>query len=173
MEKKPTWNCPVCYAKIAFSTVVVDGLFTEILASPRSQDTTEVQFDDVNGTIEWKPIIKEQEVNLCTDSPVRVTHEDATPRKRKRTDEFELVDLADSSSEDESDDLSWTASCKRLTTDFDNSVCYLSSDDEDGSRPLPSSSDSRPLDFTAETTQDDGSCNCDCPAPRLCPNHLE
>lgn len=59
-EKKPTWLCPVCDKKIPFDTLVIDGLFTEILASEAAAITNEVQFIKNNNSVEWSPIVKEE-----------------------------------------------------------------------------------------------------------------
>ena len=114
MELKPTWDCPVCYNKIDFESLVVDGLFTEILESDRVSSTTEVQFDDVNGNIEWKPILKDLNVTVDAESPSASQALKSQPAsqsavKRKRAspvndDVIEIIDLLSSDSDDDSID---------------------------------------------------------------------
>lgn len=43
-ERKPTWNCPVCDKPAVYGTLVIDGYFQDVLASPLvTSDDTEIQ----------------------------------------------------------------------------------------------------------------------------------
>ncbi|XP_076322556.1 E3 SUMO-protein ligase PIAS1-like [Tachypleus tridentatus] len=56
-EKKPTWLCPICDRPADFNNLVIDGLFTEILAKAPS-DCLEVQFYE-NGS--WTPVFSRKD----------------------------------------------------------------------------------------------------------------
>jgi hypothetical protein len=119
-EKKPTWTCPVCDKKLAFSSLVIDGLFTEILASEKTLSVTEVQFDEVNNSIEWSVIKKEEKKaaieakaivpetltssssnsNDSGDGKRRLDDDsDVGPSKKKKA-EPEVIDILSSSDEE-------------------------------------------------------------------------
>lgn len=117
-ERKPTWSCPVCDKKIPFQTLVVDGLFTEILDSNRSERFTEVAFLEKSGasqgftTIEWEPIIKEEKTvkqepkTECGGKRHATAPIDLSPKstsaqaKKSKKDEPEVIDLLSSDEED-------------------------------------------------------------------------
>lgn len=93
--------------------MVIDGLFTEILASDRSSGKTEVQFDEVNGTIEWSPIVKVENKKKVTAVPAPTTKrrsDEETPSLRKKkqchesrvTPVHEVITLDDDDSDEES-----------------------------------------------------------------------
>jgi hypothetical protein len=106
MEKKPKWSCPVCYHKIDFETLVIDGLFTEILASEKSFALKEVQFHDNEGVIEWSSSVNETKESNIVDCPIDLDVDEVfSPGKRKREkkdgSQKEVVDLTlDSDEED-------------------------------------------------------------------------
>ncbi|ESO01330.1 hypothetical protein HELRODRAFT_131399, partial [Helobdella robusta] len=55
-DKKPTWVCPICDKLARYDSLIIDGLFIEILQ--KVKDTNEIQFlEDGN----WKPIVKKQQ----------------------------------------------------------------------------------------------------------------
>ena len=120
-EKKPSWICPsmflmefnelslmnlslVCDKKISFETLVVDGFFTDILATSESEKSTEIAFIEKpsesqggNSTVEWQPIVKEDKkpciASLCgTSSPVasqakRPAEDDSSGQAAKKAKE--------------------------------------------------------------------------------------
>ena len=169
-EKKPTWTCPVCDRKLPFSSLVIDGLFTEILSSDKSLSTTEVQFDEVNGMIEWKPIIKEDKktivdakASMGSKSMTAINElgsqqgvkrkeredsstESASPAKTLKPNEPEVVDIL-SDSEDSKDTVIASPSASQ------SFICPAS--ETTGSIPMVNLSDdegSPPLDFSTSST---------------------
>uniref|UniRef100_UPI00358FF962 E3 SUMO-protein ligase PIAS2-like isoform X3 n=1 Tax=Myxine glutinosa TaxID=7769 RepID=UPI00358FF962 len=65
-EKKPTWVCPVCDRKAPYETLIIDGLFMEILNS--CSDVDEIQFRE-DGS--WSPMRPKKE---CQDVVNTSTH---------------------------------------------------------------------------------------------------
>ncbi|XP_037511101.1 LOW QUALITY PROTEIN: E3 SUMO-protein ligase PIAS3-like [Rhipicephalus sanguineus] len=63
-EKKPTWICPVCGRPAPFSSLVLDGLFTEISVKA-PHDCIEVQFHE-DGS--WAPLVPKNKTSI-TNSP--------------------------------------------------------------------------------------------------------
>lgn len=88
---------------------MIDGLFTEILSSDRTLDKSEVQFDEVNGQIEWSPIVKvenKQKANLVTESSgenvsKRKTEDMSEPSQQRKKKPCHEVITLDSDDEDE------------------------------------------------------------------------
>ncbi|XP_059403861.1 E3 SUMO-protein ligase PIAS2 isoform X2 [Carassius carassius] len=62
-EKKPTWICPVCDKKAAYESLIIDGLFMEILND--CTDVDEIKFQE-DGT--WCPMRPKKEM-LKVSSP--------------------------------------------------------------------------------------------------------
>lgn len=95
--KKPEekWRCPLCNCFVGgLSSLVIDGFFTEVLASPASAKVTDVQFLHVNGTIEWKPIVKEHTLLQIISSAV------SCKKKIKKSRMIEVIDLTNSDDEE-------------------------------------------------------------------------
>ncbi|XP_060739918.1 E3 SUMO-protein ligase PIAS2 isoform X1 [Tachysurus vachellii] len=106
-EKKPTWICPVCDKKAAYESLIIDGLFMEILND--CTDVDEIKFQE-DGT--WCPMRPKKETLKvsspclpkieCT-APVRlsavVPHSE--PSSTKKADVIDLT--LESSSDEESD----------------------------------------------------------------------
>uniref|UniRef100_A0A669DJB1 Protein inhibitor of activated STAT, 2 n=1 Tax=Oreochromis niloticus TaxID=8128 RepID=A0A669DJB1_ORENI len=87
-EKKPTWICPVCDKKAAYESLIIDGLFLEILND--CSDVDEIKFQE-DGT--WCPMRpKKEAVKIPTQSPSYT----------KRADVIDLT-IESSSSDDEED----------------------------------------------------------------------
>ncbi|XP_060613831.2 E3 SUMO-protein ligase PIAS3 [Anolis sagrei] len=63
-EKKPTWTCPVCDKKAPYETLIIDGLFMEILNSVT--DCDEIQFMEDGSWCPMKP--KKENQELCQPS---------------------------------------------------------------------------------------------------------
>ncbi|XP_056143580.1 E3 SUMO-protein ligase PIAS2-like [Lampris incognitus] len=108
-EKKPTWICPVCDKKAAYESLIIDGLFMEILND--CSDVDEVKFQE-DGTL--CPVRPKKEAvkvpsrsipKLETSAPVRqcagVPHT-PEPNVTKEADVIDLT-LESSSSDDEED----------------------------------------------------------------------
>ncbi|XP_062307666.1 E3 SUMO-protein ligase PIAS2 [Osmerus eperlanus] len=106
-EKKPTWICPVCDKKAAYESLIIDGLFMEILND--CSDVDEIKFQE-DGT--WCPMRpKKEAVKLSSQclpkmetAPVRqcsVAPHSEPPSSRKA----DVIDLTlESSSEEDEDD---------------------------------------------------------------------
>lgn len=143
-ERKPTWSCPVCDKKIPFSTLVVDGLFTDILNSNRSENCTEVAFLEKpspsqgygSSIIDWDPILKEEKSvkqEPKTESskrgaaaPIDLSPKTNSPMtKRSKKDEPEVIDLLSS----DEDDASNPMDLRRNSTESDDTILEGSSDE--------------------------------------------
>uniref|UniRef100_A0A3P9CRK4 Protein inhibitor of activated STAT, 2 n=1 Tax=Maylandia zebra TaxID=106582 RepID=A0A3P9CRK4_9CICH len=108
-EKKPTWICPVCDKKAAYESLIIDGLFLEILND--CSDVDEIKFQE-DGT--WCPMrpkkdavkIPTQSVpKVDTSAPLRqpsVAPHSTEPSCTKRADVIDLT-IESSSSDDEED----------------------------------------------------------------------
>lgn len=146
-ERKPTWSCPVCDKKIPFSTLVVDGLFTDILNSNRSGNCTEVAFLEKpspsqgygSSIIDWDPILKEEKSvkqepkaessKRGAAAPIDLSPKSNSPMtKRSKKDEPEVIDLLSS---DEEDGLSASnpMDLRRNSTESDDTILEGSSDE--------------------------------------------
>ncbi|XP_068107604.1 E3 SUMO-protein ligase PIAS2-like isoform X2 [Hyperolius riggenbachi] len=105
-EKKPTWICPVCDKKASYESLILDGLFMEILN--QCSDVDEIQFQE-DGS--WCPMRPKKEV--VTAPSAQYPHiegsgllskmysiiEPSEPKSKKKA---EVIDLTiESSSEDE------------------------------------------------------------------------
>lgn len=90
-EKKPTWICPICDRPAEYVTLIIDGLFSEILV--KASDSIDIQFT-ADGN--WCPIRpKEEEVRVEDERLVIHTISDS-PAK---TDAIEMIDLTESDDE--------------------------------------------------------------------------
>jgi hypothetical protein len=67
-EKKPTWNCPVCDQQAPFDTLIIDGLFINILKA--CTDCEEVQFMPDG---EWTRVINKKEKLTSSDSSTSIS----------------------------------------------------------------------------------------------------
>lgn len=109
-EKKPTWICPVCDKKAAYESLIIDGLFLEILND--CSDVDEIKFQE-DGT--WCPMRpKKEALKVSSQSvlkteilaPLRqpsVVPQPAEPSPSKKADVIDLTLESSSSSEDEED----------------------------------------------------------------------
>ncbi|XP_077988853.1 E3 SUMO-protein ligase PIAS2-like [Glandiceps talaboti] len=113
-EKKPTWICPVCDKKAPFDSLVIDGLFTEILhTSPLSDD---IQFAQ-DGS--WAPL-QQRRVTAVLGRPMDnqksyiISQGDRKSDHMKHKKNITVVDLTlDSSDDDDDSTLSMLAAKKR------------------------------------------------------------
>ncbi|KAF4021406.1 hypothetical protein G4228_013569 [Cervus hanglu yarkandensis] len=102
-EKKPTWTCPVCDKKAPYESLIIDGLFMEILNS--CSDCDEIQFMEDGSWCPMKP--KKEASEVCPPpgygldglqySPVQ----EGNPSESKK--KVEVIDLTVESSSDEED----------------------------------------------------------------------
>ncbi|XP_039766856.1 E3 SUMO-protein ligase PIAS3 isoform X2 [Ornithorhynchus anatinus] len=101
-EKKPTWTCPVCDKKAPYESLVIDGLFLEILDSV--SDCDEIQFMEDGSWCPMKP--KKEAAEVCPppgcgglEAGPAFGAEGPAPEKKPKV---EVIDLTlDSSSEEE------------------------------------------------------------------------
>ncbi|XP_078408984.1 E3 SUMO-protein ligase PIAS2 isoform X1 [Cetorhinus maximus] len=111
-EKKPTWICPVCDKKASYDSLIIDGLFMEILNS--CTDVDEIKFQE-DGS--WCPMRPKKEslklsnsqctkVELTSASNVTNKTSSAVPASEASSNKrVEVIDLTvDSSSSDEEAD---------------------------------------------------------------------
>ncbi|XP_052448349.1 E3 SUMO-protein ligase PIAS2-like isoform X3 [Carassius gibelio] len=106
-EKKPTWICPVCDKKAAYESLIIDGLFMEILND--CTDVDEIKFQE-DGT--WCPMRPKKETlkvsSSCfpkIDCGVPVRQSAVVPlAETSSTKKGDVIDLTlESSSDDEED----------------------------------------------------------------------
>uniref|UniRef100_A0A673KTW0 E3 SUMO-protein ligase PIAS2-like n=1 Tax=Sinocyclocheilus rhinocerous TaxID=307959 RepID=A0A673KTW0_9TELE len=100
-EKKPTWICPVCDKKATYESLIIDGLFMEILND--CTDVDEIKFQE-DGT--WCPMRPKKET-LKMSSPCAVPVRQSAvvpPPETSSTKKGDVIDLTlESSSDDEED----------------------------------------------------------------------
>ncbi|XP_069378942.1 E3 SUMO-protein ligase PIAS2 isoform X3 [Paralichthys olivaceus] len=118
-EKKPTWICPVCDKKAAYETLIIDGLFLEILND--CSDVDEIKFQE-DGT--WCPMRpKKEAVKVPSqsapkiDTPLRqssVVPHSTEPSSAKKADVIDLT-LESSSSDEEDTDPPLKKHCVYIT----------------------------------------------------------
>ncbi|XP_016149889.1 E3 SUMO-protein ligase PIAS2 isoform X3 [Sinocyclocheilus grahami] len=106
-EKKPTWICPVCDKKATYESLIIDGLFMEILND--CTDVDEIKFQE-DGT--WCPMRPKKET-LKVSSPCIPKIDCAVPVRQSAvvpppetssTKKGDVIDLTlESSSDDEED----------------------------------------------------------------------
>ncbi|TDH12375.1 hypothetical protein EPR50_G00045750 [Perca flavescens] len=110
-EKKPTWICPVCDKKAAYESLIIDGLFLEILND--CSDVDEIKFQE-DGT--WCPMRPKKESvkvpsqsipKVETSAPLRqssVVTNSTEPSSTKKADVIDLTLESSSSSSSSSDE---------------------------------------------------------------------
>ncbi|XP_041045240.1 E3 SUMO-protein ligase PIAS2 isoform X2 [Carcharodon carcharias] len=110
-EKKPTWICPVCDKKASYDSLIIDGLFMEILNS--CTDVDEIKFQEDGSWCPMRP--KKESLKLSnsqctkvelTSSNVTNKTSSAVPASEASSNKrVEVIDLTvDSSSSDEEAD---------------------------------------------------------------------
>uniref|UniRef100_A0A8C5ELN5 E3 SUMO-protein ligase PIAS2-like n=1 Tax=Gouania willdenowi TaxID=441366 RepID=A0A8C5ELN5_GOUWI len=108
-EKKPTWICPVCDKKATYESLIIDGLFLEILND--CSDVDEIKFQE-DGT--WCPMRPKKETVKVSSQPITkieaparqplVVSTSMEPSPTKKADVIDLtLESSASSSEDEAD----------------------------------------------------------------------
>ncbi|XP_061752620.1 E3 SUMO-protein ligase PIAS2 isoform X1 [Nerophis ophidion] len=110
-EKKPTWICPVCDKKAAYESLIIDGLFLEILND--CSDVDEIKFQE-DGT--WCPMRpKKEAVKVSSQSLAKVESPcrqslppphgaESTPGKKADVIDLTLESSSSSSDDDDEDD---------------------------------------------------------------------
>ncbi|XP_072269590.1 E3 SUMO-protein ligase PIAS2 isoform X2 [Pyxicephalus adspersus] len=105
-EKKPTWICPVCDKKAGYESLILDGLFMEILN--QCSDVDEIQFQEDGSWCPMRPK-KEQLNSPSSQYPhiegsglINKMYTITEPTETKSKKKAEVIDLTiESSSEDE------------------------------------------------------------------------
>ncbi|XP_067294487.1 E3 SUMO-protein ligase PIAS2 isoform X2 [Pseudorasbora parva] len=106
-EKKPTWICPVCDKKATYESLIIDGLFMEILND--CTDVDEIKFQE-DGT--WCPMRPKKET-LKVSSPCIPKIDCAVPVRQSAvvpppetssTKKADIIDLTLESSSDDDDE---------------------------------------------------------------------
>ncbi|XP_062984358.1 E3 SUMO-protein ligase PIAS2 isoform X5 [Elgaria multicarinata webbii] len=105
-EKKPTWICPVCDKKAAYESLILDGLFMEILNE--CSDVDEIKFQE-DGS--WCPMRPKKEAlkvvsPQCTkiESSSMVSKPCSMPIGEVSKKKVDVIDLTVESSSDEEED---------------------------------------------------------------------
>ncbi|XP_036382485.1 E3 SUMO-protein ligase PIAS2 isoform X2 [Megalops cyprinoides] len=107
-EKKPTWICPVCDKKAAYETLIIDGLFMEILNS--CSDVDEIKFQE-DGT--WCPMRPKKEAVKVSSQCIQKIESSslvrqctvAAPSEPSSAKKADIIDLTlDNSSEEEQEE---------------------------------------------------------------------
>uniref|UniRef100_A0A286XRZ7 Protein inhibitor of activated STAT 2 n=1 Tax=Cavia porcellus TaxID=10141 RepID=A0A286XRZ7_CAVPO len=93
-EKKPTWICPVCDKKAAYESLILDGLFMEILSD--CSDVDEIKFQE---DVSWCPMRPKKEAMKVSSQPC--TKIETNEASKKKVD---IIDLTIESSSDEEED---------------------------------------------------------------------
>ncbi|XP_013365936.1 PREDICTED: E3 SUMO-protein ligase PIAS2 isoform X2 [Chinchilla lanigera] len=106
-EKKPTWICPVCDKKAAYESLILDGLFMEILND--CSDVDEIKFQEDGSWCPMRPKKEAMKVSSqpCAkiesssvlSKPCSVTVASETSKKK-----VDVIDLTIESSSDEEED---------------------------------------------------------------------
>ncbi|XP_019387353.1 PREDICTED: E3 SUMO-protein ligase PIAS2 isoform X6 [Crocodylus porosus] len=106
-EKKPTWICPVCDKKAAYESLILDGLFMEILNE--CSDVDEIKFQEDGSWCPMRPKKEALKVSSppCTkiesssvvSKPCSLTVANETNKKK-----VDVIDLTIESSSDEEED---------------------------------------------------------------------
>lgn len=106
-EKKPTWICPVCDKKAAYESLILDGLFMEILND--CSDVDEIKFQEDGSWCPMRPKKEAMKVSSqpCTkietssvlSKPCSVTVANEASKKK-----VDVIDLTVESSSDEEED---------------------------------------------------------------------
>lgn len=106
-EKKPTWICPVCDKKAAYESLILDGLFMEILSD--CSDVDEIKFQEDGSWCPMRPKKEAMKVSSqpCTkiesssvlSKPCSVTIANEASKKK-----VDVIDLTIESSSDEEED---------------------------------------------------------------------
>ncbi|XP_039400222.1 E3 SUMO-protein ligase PIAS2 isoform X3 [Mauremys reevesii] len=106
-EKKPTWICPVCDKKAAYESLILDGLFMEILNE--CSDVDEIKFQEDGSWCPMRPKKEALKVSSpqCTkiesssvvSKPCSVTVANEVNKKK-----VDVIDLTRESSSDEEED---------------------------------------------------------------------
>ncbi|KAM6293988.1 E3 SUMO-protein ligase PIAS2-like isoform 1-T1 [Aegotheles albertisi] len=106
-EKKPTWICPVCDKKAAYESLILDGLFMEILNE--CSDVDEIKFQEDGSWCPMRP--KKEAVKVSSAQCTKIESSNVVSKlcsvtvvnevNKKKVD---VIDLTTESSSDEEED---------------------------------------------------------------------
>ncbi|XP_039614260.1 E3 SUMO-protein ligase PIAS2 isoform X2 [Polypterus senegalus] len=104
-EKKPTWICPVCDKKAAYESLIIDGLFMEILNA--CSDTDEIKFQEDGTWCPMKP--KNEPLKISSSGSMKVEGSCVvsrlspltSPSETSNVKKADVIDLTVESSEEE------------------------------------------------------------------------
>ncbi|XP_064900969.1 E3 SUMO-protein ligase PIAS2-like isoform X2 [Columba livia] len=106
-EKKPTWICPVCDKKAAYESLILDGLFMEILNE--CSDVDEIKFQEDGSWCPMRP--KKEAVKVSSPQCTKIESSSVVSKpcsvmvtnevNKKKVD---IIDLTIESSSDEEED---------------------------------------------------------------------
>ncbi|NXP56604.1 PIAS2 ligase, partial [Heliornis fulica] len=105
-EKKPTWICPVCDKKAAYESLILDGLFMEILNE--CSDVDEIKFQEDGSWCPMRP--KKDAVKVSSpqcskiESSSVVSKPCSVTAASDVTKKVDVIDLTAESSSDEEED---------------------------------------------------------------------
>ncbi|GAB0208132.1 E3 SUMO-protein ligase PIAS2 [Grus japonensis] len=113
-EKKPTWICPVCDKKAAYESLILDGLFMEILNE--CSDVDEIKFQEDGSWCPMRP--KKEAVKVSSPQCSKIESSSVVGKQcsvmvanevnKKKVD---VIDLTIESSSDEEEDPSAKRKC--------------------------------------------------------------
>ncbi|NXG02197.1 PIAS2 ligase, partial [Sakesphorus luctuosus] len=106
-EKKPTWICPVCDKKATYESLILDGLFMEILN--KCSDVDEIKFQE-DGS--WCPMrLKKEAVKVSSPQCTKIESSSVvskpcsvTVAREANKKKVDVIDLTVESSSDEEED---------------------------------------------------------------------
>ncbi|XP_063309943.1 E3 SUMO-protein ligase PIAS2 isoform X1 [Pelobates fuscus] len=125
-EKKPTWICPVCDKKAAYESLILDGLFMEILN--QCSDADEIQFQE-DGS--WCPMRPKKEPLSTPNS--KYSHIEGSgaiskmfsvmdARETTKQKKAEVIDLTFESSSDEEEEPASKRKCVYIPETQGNTI---------------------------------------------------
>ncbi|NXJ72490.1 PIAS2 ligase, partial [Rostratula benghalensis] len=117
-EKKPTWICPVCDKKAAYESLILDGLFMEILNE--CSDVDEIKFQEDGSWCPMRP--KKEAVQVSSQQCTKIESSSVVSKpcsvtvasevnKRK----VDVIDLTTESSSDEEEEIPVKRKCILMT----------------------------------------------------------
>ncbi|NXV73348.1 PIAS2 ligase, partial [Atlantisia rogersi] len=105
-EKKPTWICPVCDKKAAYESLILDGLFMEILNE--CSDVDEIKFQEDGSWCPMRP--KKEAVKVSSTQCTKIESSSVVSKPCSVTvasdvnKKVDVIDLTIESSSDEEED---------------------------------------------------------------------
>ncbi|NWH78762.1 PIAS2 ligase, partial [Piaya cayana] len=116
-EKKPSWICPVCDKKAAYESLILDGLFMEILNE--CSDVDEIKFQEDGSWCPMRP--KKEPVNVSSSQCTKIESSSVVSKPcsvKVASDvnkKIDVIDLTTESSSDEDEDPSVKKKCTYMS----------------------------------------------------------